>query len=82
MLFHKNQSDLALKYRKRAFQKNCAYWIEVAFFNTEKDAPMQVMKKACCEMGAGEISIFKVWTESRVPKLESGDNQILSKLQN
>ena len=33
-------------------------------------------------MGAGEISMFKVSTQSRVPKLESGVNQILSKLQN
>ena len=39
-------------------------------------------KKACREMGAGEISIFKAWTQSRVPKPDSGDNQILSKLQN
>ena len=52
MLLHKTQSDLALKYRKRAFQKNCAYMnrssLQGFFLNREKDAPMQVMKKACC----------------------------------
>ena len=52
MLFHKTQSDLALKYRKRGFQKNCAYLNRSSqqgfFFNTEKNASMQVMKKACC----------------------------------
>ena len=40
MLFHKTQSDLALKYRKRGFQNNCAYLnrssLQGFFFDTEK----------------------------------------------
>ena len=49
MLFQKTRSNLAIKYRKRAFLKNCAYLnrssLKDFFFNTETDASLQVMKK-------------------------------------
>ena len=86
MLFHKTQSDLALKLRKVVSRRIVLIWIEaackVSFLIQKKMLQCKKWKKHVTEMGAWEISIFKVWTQSKVPKLEVGDNQILSNFQN
>ena len=62
MLFHKTQSDLALKYRKSVFQKNCAYLnrssLQGFFFNTGKKCFNASNEKSI--LLKWELEIFKV----------------------
>ena len=80
MLFHKTRSNLALKYWKRPLQNNCVYLnrsnLKGFLFNTETECfiASNEKKKHVVEMGAWEVSIFKVWKQSRVPKLEGAGN--------
>ena len=58
MLFHKSQSNVG----KELSRRTMLIWIEVAskapFVNTEKDAPMQVMKKSMWWNGSWRNKYF------------------------